>query len=221
MKTFVIAPALVLAALFATTWLFGNSTEGKVAMAAVAVEAIPEEDGEKLKCTGKNRRFILDNKIDWGLTGDIFDTVIPCLEAGYPQEIIINSPGGSPTTAHGIYEALRLADTGNRLTTTVFGNSHSAAVYVFLAGATRKISCSSTVLIHPVTLRVVASSNDRTELDSFPQRWEKTEERSVSILSSRTKLTKDEVRQMKLGHRLLSANEAVSHGIATDVIGCV
>lgn len=216
MKKILTALGLVLLGTFTINWLYGEP-----AAAMPEVETATADEGEKLKCTGKHRRFVLDDKVDWGLTGEVFDTVIPCLEGGYPQEIVINSPGGSPTTAHGIYEALRLADKDNLLTTTVYGNSHSAAVYVFLAGAERNISCSSTVLIHPVTLRVVASSNDRTELDSFPQRWEKTEERSINILARRTKLTRDEVRELKLGHRLLSAEEAVEHGIATRIIGCV
>lgn len=215
MKKFAVALAFGVLGILAFNWFTGEPTT-----AVAAVEPPTEEEGENLKCTGKHRRFVLDDKVDWGLTGKVFDTVIPCLEGGFPQEIVINSPGGSPTTAHGIYEALRLADTGNLLTTTVYGSSHSAAVYVFLAGATRNISCSSTIQIHPVTLRVVASSNDRTELDSFPERWEKTEERSINILANRTKLTKDEVRELKLGHRLLSADEALGHGIATKIIGC-
>lgn len=215
MKKLIVVLALVL---ISTLTIDRFAREEATAMAAV--EPPKKDEGDNLKCTGKHRRFVLDDKVDGRLTGKIFDTVIPCLEGGFSQEIVINSPGGSPTTAHGIYEALRIADTNNRLTTTIYGNSHSAAVYVFLAGATRNISCSSTILVHPVTLTVVASSNDRTELDSFPVRWEKTEERSISILAHRTKLTKDEVRELKLGHRLLSAEEALGHGFATEVIGC-
>lgn len=218
MKKYSAAIALVLLGIFIINWVSGDTVTATTAMAAV--EPPKEDEGEKLKCTGKHKRFVLDKEVEWGLTGRIFDTVIPCLEGGFAQEIVINSPGGSPTTAHGVYEALRIADTGNRLTTTVYGNSHSAAMYVFLAGATRKISCSSTMQVHPVTLRVVASSNDRTELDSFPIRWERTEERSTSILAQRTKLTEDEVRKLKLAHSLLSADDALKHGIATEVIGC-
>ncbi|SPH24479.1 ATP-dependent Clp protease proteolytic subunit [Defluviimonas aquaemixtae] len=215
MKKLVAALSVVLLGTLTIDWFAGEATT-----AIPAIETTKVDEGDKLKCTGKHKRFVLDDKVDWGLTGKIFDTVIPCLEGGFSQEIVINSPGGSPTTAHGVYEALRIADTQNRLTTTVYGNSHSAAVYVFLAGATRNISCSSTMQIHPVTLRVVASSNDRTELNSFPERWEKTEERSINILAHRTKLTKDEVRELKLGHRLLTAEDALGHGIATEIIGC-
>ncbi|WP_171180040.1 ATP-dependent Clp protease proteolytic subunit [Ruegeria sp. HKCCD8929] len=215
MKKITITLALAALSIVAINWPAGDS-----ATAMAAVETAKKEEGDKLKCTGKHGRFVLDGKVDWELTGKIFDTVIPCLEGGYAQEIVINSPGGSPTTAHGVYEALRIADTENRLTTTIYGNSHSAAVYVFLAGSERRISCSSTMQIHPVTLTVVASSNDRTELNSFPQRWEKTEERSISILAQRSKLTRDEVRELKLGHRLLSSDEALGHGIATEIIGC-
>ena len=218
MKKYVIVTALVLLGIFAISWEAGDAATANTAMAAV--EPPNPDEGDKLKCTGKHKRFVLDKEVEWGLTGRIFDTVIPCLEGGFSQEIVINSPGGSPTTAHGVYEALRIADTGNKLTTTVYGNSHSAAMYVFLAGANRRISCSSTMQIHPVTLRVVASSNDRTELDSFPVRWENTERRSVSILAQRTKLTEDEVRQLKLAHSLLSAEDALAHGIATEIIGC-
>ncbi|MFV2052346.1 ClpP family protease [Aliiroseovarius sp. YM-037] len=218
MKKFTVALAFMLLGIVTINWFVGETS---TAMAAMEPSDVEEEEQDNLKCTGKHRRFVLDSAIEWGLTGEIFNTVIPCLEGGYSQEIVINSPGGSPTTAHGIYEALRLVDTENRLTTTVYGSAHSAAMYVFLAGANRNISCSSTMQIHPVTLRVITSSNDRTELDSFPERWEKTEARSVSILARRTNLTEADVRELKLGHRLLSAEDALEHGIATEVIGCV
>lgn len=177
-----------------------------------------ESEESELKCDSEVP-FVLNEAISTKLTEPIFEKVIPCLRAGKPQEIIINSGGDEAWTAFSLFDALRTADTQGVLKTGVYGHGHSAAVIIFLAGTTRQISCHSSMLIHEIrsrTLEWTTSEDSRENAD----RTDMTKLQYVDILSLTTgTITPAEAQAMMEAEEFLYAAELLSYNIATEIIG--
>ena len=180
--------------------------------------ALASETASELDC---KPRFLYADGVESGIVVQLFHQVIPCLEAGESQEIVLNSNGGDAWAGYGAYNALRhyAADGGN-LTTTIYGGGHSAAAIIFLAGDVRRIGCNSGMLLHPVTTNATVSTDNPAELASLSQRNEAANDMYVEILSIRTTMSPDEARAALAEHRMHTAQEALRLGLATEIVGC-
>lgn len=195
-----------------------------VSMSSYALAADEEKDNagkeekkvEALKC---DKTIVIEGEIGSELTAEMFKTLIPCLERGEEQLLVINSPGGDPWTAFGIFEALRLADSGHRLTIRTQGRSASAAVLISLASEAREIGCYSHFYLHEVSTTIVANAK-AAEIYTMGARSETVTEIYVKIVAMRTGLSTERVEEMMEEEKTLLAEEAKELGFATDIVGC-
>ena len=140
---------------------------------------------------------------------DVIDSIAQL--SGQPSITVrINSPGGSCVEGIAIYNALRAA--GKPVTTQVDGIAASAASVVFLAGDTRLIAESASVMIHDPWAMAVGTSDDlRASADECDrQRGIITE-----LYVQRTGQPAETIASMMGAETYLSAGEAIDSGFAT------
>ena len=129
--------------------------------------------------------------------------------------IIINSPGGSVTDGHAIYDVMRSMSYPVR--TVCLGMAASMAALLFVAGGQRDMLPHSQVMIHdPLVVGVGRSS--ALELKAQSDDLMRTREISARILAEHTGHTLEEVYEKTSHDCFFDAEAAVAWGLADRVI---
>ena len=129
--------------------------------------------------------------------------------------IIINlaSYGGDLLEAWAIYDHIRTLN--NEVVTKVVKASASAATIIALAGDKRLITKNSKYLIHKPMIGVMGNSDD------FEQALKQLKDFDKSIIEmyvSRTKLSSEEVLQLMMEERWMTAEEAIEKGFCDGFV---
>jgi ATP-dependent protease ClpP protease subunit len=131
----------------------------------------------------------------------------------------ITSDGGNATYGLAIYEMIRNAP--SPVTTYAYGGVASAATMIFMAGKERIITCSSYLLIHEpyieasaATTVTIAKSEQNTALLKFLYK------RFIDVYTGVTKQPRDHIEKLVQNETILSSEEALKLGFATQRIGC-
>lgn len=134
-------------------------------------------------------------------------------------DILLGSTGGTTEVGIRLYEYLMCHV--NNLTIIGIGDVSSIAVPVFLAGKTRLITKNAKIIIHASSMTINAEIN-LIKLREFEDSMLSDAERISNIFNERTKgaqvpLDIRDTLYCKENSIVLSAKEAVRHGIATGI----
>lgn len=130
--------------------------------------------------------------------------------------VLINSYGGS------VYNLLQIVDlldaSGLNIVTIVNGVAMSAGAVLFAYGTKRYISKNSTVMVHDVSAFAIGKSS---ELDSMVSHVADIEKRLYGILDSQSGKPEGYFENLVMENKgadlYLNADQAIEHGIATDI----
>lgn len=141
------------------------------------------------------------------------------LEAENPEKDIalyINSPGGSVTAGLAVYDTMQYIKPD--VATYCVGQASSMAAVLFAAGTKGKrvILPNSRILIHQPWASGLGGQ--QTDIEIHARDLLKMRDRLDDILAFHTGKPKDEVHDDTERDRILSADEAVTYGIADKVM---
>lgn len=118
-------------------------------------------------------------------------------------QVWINSPGGNVIQAMNIYSAILKSKTP--VDTYNVGLCASSAGIVFMAGRRRFMADYAQIMMHPVS-----GSDDEKMYDAFT-------EACTKMLSPKSKLTSDVIRNMMDAETWLNADKCMEYGLCTDI----
>ena len=142
----------------------------------------------------------------------------------------INSPGGFAFTAYGIYDYLRqISREGGNVTTIVEGRAASAGALVFMAGDKREMAKEmSTIMFHRALgglfLLTFGNADDLESVDVAKAKanavnpLKRIDEDIAKMLLNRTEMDEKAVAKLLKQDSYMDAEEAISKGIATDLV---
>lgn len=136
--------------------------------------------------------------------------------AGKDIELHINSNGGDVMEANSIYSLLCQHD--GKITAYVDGMCYSAAVLILMAADDRIMAKGSTLLVHNAWTVAVGNAK---ELRKAADDLEALMNANRQVFLERINLSEDELVALMEEERILSPEEAVEMGFATDIQGAV
>ena len=129
--------------------------------------------------------------------------------------VLINSDGGDTHTTLGIYDLLRTS--GRQTTGIVTGRAESGASLVLQACGRRIVTRHSTLMLHHSNVRFpayTAIENVQRGLDVF----KRLDQRLYEIYAERTRKSVDAIAEMARSDTYFDAEQAVSFGLADEVL---
>jgi ATP-dependent protease ClpP protease subunit len=144
--------------------------------------------------------------------------------------VFLNSPGGDASDGFAMADMLRNFRENNPETEIIMeglGNIMSAAVLIFLQGTYRVCTHSTTFLIHPASVwkwqqQVIQQDEEKMEKDIEKAKarlghMKKIKEIYMGMVTSRTKLTNDELEKMIQKDTYFWSDDALKWGFAHAV----
>lgn len=148
----------------------------------------------------------------WGVQAKEFLASLGAIE-GKDLTVEINSPGGDVFAASAMYNALRAS--GKNITAKVMGVAASAASLVLMAGDKRVMPKNTFVMIHnPWTVTM----GNADELEEAAGVLRKVGEKMSATYAARTGMKDEDLAPLLAKDTWLTADEALEHGFATEVI---
>lgn len=130
--------------------------------------------------------------------------------------IHMNSPGGSVSEAYGIYS--RLADHRSEKTVYIDGIVASAATIVAMVGHKIYIRANANMMVH---LPMAFSAGNANDMRSTAAALDSITESMINVYSKRTKLGREEVRDLLTAETWMSPQVAVEKGFADEQRGVI
>lgn len=166
----------------------------------------------------RNRTFSMVGEIDDDTINDLVEKVNAWARMSKdPIVVRLNSPGGSVYAGLALYDQLKAVDEHKAPVYTVaLGMTASMAGIIFQSGRRRIISPSASFLIHEVQIHGL--SGNRSELEDVTKQIQKLNERLYGILSSRSKLSVEEIdKNARRKDWEIDAKEALALGFADEI----
>lgn len=148
----------------------------------------------------------------WGTQAKDFLAALGAVESK-DLTIEINSPGGDVFAATAMYNALRAS--GKTITAKVMGVAASAASLVLMAGDKRVMPKNTFVMIHnPWTVTM----GNAEELEEAAGTLRKIGDSMAATYAARTGMKDEDLAPLLAKDTWLTADEALEHGFATELI---
>jgi len=130
--------------------------------------------------------------------------------------LCINSPGGSVTEAHAIYNMLkRYKQTKNiKITTHIDGVAASAASYIAMAGDEICMGIGASLMIHNVNGGAWGESKD---LRKTADLMDKLKENIIDIYMTQSNLSREEISRLMDQETWMTPDEALEHGFIDKI----
>ena len=150
------------------------------------------------------------------VTASDFARELEYLEDTSTLNLCINSPGGSVTEAHAIYNMLkRYAETNNvKIKTHIDGVAASAASYIAMAGDEISMGLGASLMIHNVNGGAWGESKD---LRKTADLMDKMKENIIDIYMTQSNLSRDEISKLMDKETWMTAEEALEYGFIDKV----
>ncbi len=134
-------------------------------------------------------------------------------QANDPVTVLINSSGGEPRTALGIYDLL--ASCQRNTVGVVAGRAESSASLILQVCRKRIITRHSTMMLHVSRVRVKGSvRNAQAMLDAF----RRTDDRFYAIYAERSGSNIDKIQDMAFRDLHFGAEEALAAGLVDEIL---
>jgi ATP-dependent Clp protease, protease subunit len=163
-----------------------------------------------------NRIIHLKGDIDTDSVATVMKGIQLCIvkSPDLPIDIYINSDGGDPYSAFGLYDFIRLQKV--TINTHVVGHAMSAASVILMAGDTRTMTENSVLMLH--TVRSGADGKVYPILDDETEECKKIHEQMSEIYGSRTKLdAKKWSKKIKYHNVFIRKDEALALGLVDKI----
>lgn len=132
--------------------------------------------------------------------------------------IILNSGGGSAFDGMAVADLLvRASQEGMDVTVEANGCVASAAVVIFAAGKHRIAAKGTVFMIHDIKLGKMFAFEGRDDLRSQQEMIDIEEDRYNSLISERSKLSKDRIKEMCRRTTWFTAQQALEYGLADEI----
>lgn len=148
----------------------------------------------------------------WGVSAKFFHDQLKAIKAK-KLTVRINSPGGSVVDGYSIYNMLRAH--GAEITVRVDGIAASIASVIAMAGNRIVMPANALMLVHNPLVGVMGNAE---ELRKVASDLDKIAEGILNIYQARTRLDKATLTKLMDEETMMTAQEALSYGFATEVI---
>lgn len=155
--------------------------------------------------------IIISGAIDDALFARFVQEFQKCTEA--PINIIMNSQGGDEHAGRAIAGFIKAS--GRHVDTYGFGDIHSAAVLIFAAGHSRKLSKAATVLCHESSAEVDGNS---TAIKVAAKEMERSEQFWCGLLQDYTGTDAKAWMKVHEAETYLHPEDALKLNLATELI---
>jgi ATP-dependent protease ClpP protease subunit/phage major head subunit gpT-like protein len=132
---------------------------------------------------------------------------------GQAVTVRINSPGGIAFDGMAIYSLLKTY--AGEVTTVVDGIAASAASLIFMAGAKRQVRDGAMVMIHDASVVTFGNADRHVNRAGF---LDKLSDQYAGVYEAATGGDRADMRALMKAETWFSANEAVSKGLATELV---
>lgn len=129
-----------------------------------------------------------------------------------PFTIYLTSEGGDPSLALGLYD--RITALSKEVTIYVYGEVCSAAVIILQAADHRCMSQNSLLMMHDITLEDVGGNVK--SLDNLLDITKHQSDKIIEILSSRSSLSKQQLKNKMCSDWYLTSQEALEYGFIDE-----
>lgn len=135
-----------------------------------------------------------------------------------PVRVVVSSTGGSECDAWAVYDALRTLS--GHVTVDGFGCVWSAATIILQAGDWRRLGPNASLLIHDSIVPKEEPPGNYGDLIRMQKDYRADERRYLDLLVSRSdsRLRSDQIRRWSRSNKFLTADLAVEHGLADEII---
>ena len=133
-----------------------------------------------------------------------------------PIELYINSPGGEATSGMAVYQHITLK-MKSPVYTYCIGTAASMASLLFLSGSKRYMYEGTKIVLHS-PLSISDKYEKIAQLNNRLRTLEKTKDMTCRIISERTGHSIEETNDVIDKESVFSAEEAISYGLATEII---
>lgn len=138
--------------------------------------------------------------------------------AGNEIKLYINSPGGSVDDGLAVYDIIRLMK--SPVTTVVIGTAASMGSILFLAGDKREMYPNSRIMIHDPSYGGGNLAGKKPhQIKALIDDLVESQEKICDIIAERTGKSVEEIKELTKEDTYFNAEEAVSFGLATKIIG--
>lgn len=179
--------------------------------------ALDQEDDRKVKNGYVRHLFINDviygeNTVAWIDALNHWER----REPGGPLSVTIHSPGGSVMDGFAIYDTIaRMQRGGTKVTMRGQGLIASMAAILLQVADERILDANSIFMIHEISSQAKGSLSELQDTQAF---LTKLQDRALSVLASKSKLSKTQIaRRWKRKDDYMTAEEAVKLGFADRV----
>jgi len=146
-----------------------------------------------------------------GVTANEFITALNSMKGDIT--VRINSRGGEVGNALAIYQRLR--EHAGEVHCVVDGYAYSCAAWVLLAGDKRTINTGGLVMVHnPMIFPML---NKESDFDNAKAQWTAHRDAINSIITERTGLKSEEVKNMMENETFMTANQAIANNFCTSI----
>lgn len=132
-----------------------------------------------------------------------------------PIKLIICSPGGAEASGYAIYDAIREAR--NRVEAIGYGAVQSVAAIIMQAAAIRRLTPSSTFLVHNGSLVFEHSDMNVDTLLRISKQVELSNAKQIEVFKARSKLSVADIEKVCLEDRDMSVEEAIVYGFIDSI----
>lgn len=168
----------------------------------------------------KNRKIFLTEEVTSETSASLIKQLLylDSEETGKEITLYINSPGGDVSSGLAVYDTIKFIE--SPVKTVVIGSAESMGAILFLAGEKRELHVNSKVLIHDPSYSSGSFANKKPDqlkakLDDLVE----VQEKLCNIIAERTGKTLEEIKNITKDDTYFNAEEAVSFGLATAIIG--
>lgn len=154
---------------------------------------------------------LLDEIGFWGTQAKDFSDQLKAISAK-ELDVVINSPGGDVFAGLAMYNMLR--NSGKTINVKIVGIAASAASVVAMAGDTRSMPKNTMMMVHnPWTIAAGNADEFRETADTL----DKIGASLLGVYVARAGIEEAKMKDMLASDTYLTADEALEHGLATEV----
>lgn len=163
----------------------------------------------------QKRRIHVMGEVDESMAHALMVSLDKLEETPGDITIILNSEGGEEASGYALYDAITMCK--NMVIIEGYGEVSSIAAAIFQAGDVRRLSSNSIFMIHNGTIPVDPEAQQNAIID-LADKIKKDNRRYHTILSSRSKLSYEDVEEVCSKDAYYTAEEALTAGFCDEII---
>jgi len=164
----------------------------------------------------KRRRIYIVGEADTAMSHLVFVALHKLEATNGPITIVINCEGGDETSGYAIYDAITMCK--NVIIMEGYGYVGSIAAAIFQAADVRRMAPNAFFMIHNGEMNIDPGETKQNTIVDLADFIKKDSHRYYTILSSRSRMTYEEIHNACQKDTYYTAQEALEEGFCDEII---